>query len=254
MHDQTLLVEDMFKNNVNRTEGLYSLKPGQERLERTSPSLPENIRRWELQLKNGEFDNLRRSIDSYIDLIVGIHTANFNSICELHQRITQIYYSYLYDNSIELGDIFTKEYTYNDFLDAYQNVESLRQAVQFMTDRLSSLDQDESGIDDIKKAKAFILNNLSRDLTVREVANHVHRSPEYFTKVFKKETGQNVKSYILQVKLDVAKDMLANPNIPISMIATEIGYSNFSHFTQMFRKYTEMTPSDYRKEMLDSRQ
>lgn len=63
-----------------------------------------------------------------------------------------------------------------------------------------------------------------------------------------------MKSYILQVKLDVAKDMLANPNIPISMIATEIGYSNFSHFTQMFRKYTEMTPSDYRKEMLDSRQ
>ncbi len=119
-----------------------------------------------------------------------------------------------------------------------------------MAEALERLENNDSEEDDIKKAITFILNNVNRDLTVKEVADHVHRSPEYFTKVFKKETGQNIKTYITQVKLDVAKDMLSNPNIPISLISCEIGYTNFSHFTQMFKKYENMTPTEYRKAKL----
>ena len=43
------------------------------------------------------------------------------------------------------------------------------------------------------------------------LADYVHLSPEYFTKLFKKEVGQNIKSYILQVKVEIAKDLLGNP-------------------------------------------
>lgn len=87
---------------------------------------------------------------------------------------------------------------------------------------------------------------------MKDVADYVHLSPEYFTKMFKKEVGQNIKNYILQVKVDVAKDLLGNPNIPISKIALDLGYSNFSHFTQMFKKFESITPTDYRKNLLDN--
>ena len=84
--------------------------------------------------------------------------------------------------------------------------------------------------------KKYITNNVSLNLSVKDVADYVHLSPEYFTKLFKKEVGQNIKSYILQVKVEIAKDLLGNPNIPISMVALDLGYSNFSHFTQVFEK------------------
>ncbi|NTV78827.1 MAG: helix-turn-helix transcriptional regulator, partial [Clostridiales bacterium] len=79
-------------------------------------------------------------------------------------------------------------------------------------------------------------------------------SPEYFTKLFKKEVGQNIKTYILQVKVDVAKDLLGNQNIPISIVALDLGYSNFSHFTQMFKKFENVTPTEYRNNLLEQRQ
>jgi AraC-like DNA-binding protein len=44
--------------------------------------------------------------------------------------------------------------------------------------------------------------------------------------------------------VDAAKDLLENPNIPVSMVASELGYSNFSHFTQMFKKHENVTPSE----------
>ncbi|MBR4484780.1 MAG: helix-turn-helix transcriptional regulator, partial [Erysipelotrichaceae bacterium] len=178
------------------------------------------------------------------------HLAGFNSICDLHQQLTQIFFNYMYDNNIEIGDVFDETYSYQEILDAYKNIDALKKATEFMSGALENLKKNDSEEDDIKKAKNFILNNVNRDLTVKEVADHVHRSPEYFTKVFKKETGQNIKTYITQVKLDVAKDMLSNPNIPISLISCEIGYTNFSHFTQMFKKYENMTPTEYRKAKL----
>ena len=105
--------------------------------------------------------------------------------------------------------------------------------------------------DDIQKAKIYILDHISNNLSVREVADHVHLSPEYFTKLFKKETGQNIKNYIMQQKVDAAKDLLDHSEIPVSLVALELGYTNFSHFTQMFKKFENMTPSEYRKRKSD---
>ena len=71
-------------------------------------------------------------------------------------------------------------------------------------------------------------------------------NPEYFTKLFKKETGMNIKDYIVDCKIALAKDLLTTSNLPVNMIATEVGYSNFSHFTQIFKRAEHMTPSEYR--------
>ena len=98
----------------------------------------------------------------------------------------------------------------------------------------------------MEKAKAYISENYSQLLSVKEVAEHVHLNPEYFTRLFKKETGKNIKNYIVDCKMTLAKDLLATSNLPVSMVALEVGYTNFSHFTQIFKKIENMTPSEYR--------
>ena len=78
------------------------------------------------------------------------------------------------------------------------------------------------------------------------MAGYIGLNPEYFTRLFKRETGHNIKDYILQCKFTIAKDLLSNSNLPISMVALELGYSNFSHFTQMFKRVEGFTPKEYR--------
>ena len=102
-------------------------------------------------------------------------------------------------------------------------------------------------------AKAYIHSHLNQPILVTDVAEHVNLSSEYFTRLFKKETGQNIKDYIIQAKIDAAKDLLARSDIPVSLIAMEMGYDNFSYFTQIFKKICGTTPSDYRKEIRDQR-
>ena len=101
---------------------------------------------------------------------------------------------------------------------------------------------------DVEVATAYIHSHLSQPILVTDVAEHVNLSSEYFTRLFKKETGQNIKDYIIQAKIEAAQDLLARSDIPVSLVALEMGYDNFSHFTQLFKKACGVTPSEYRKE------
>lgn len=97
--------------------------------------------------------------------------------------------------------------------------------------------------------KSFIMENIADPITVKDVADHVGLSAEYFTKMFKRETGQNIKEFITLMKVEAAKDMLERTNLSVGMVALELGYSNFSHFSQVFRKYENITPSEYRAQI-----
>lgn len=122
--------------------------------------------------------------------------------------------------------------------------------ISFIVNSIATASSADDSKDDVQRAKEFILANISNNISVKDVADYVHLSPEYFSKLFKKEVGENVKNYIMRIKVAAAKDLLENPNIPVSMVASELGYSNFSHFTQMFKKHENITPSDYRKQSL----
>ena len=236
-------------NNVSKKPGLYfsdAAVPLQEAL-----GLPENAARWSRLLENGQFDVLEDNIYSFLDYNASLNRLNLENLSEFHQELTKLFFVYSYNRKIDIMSLFSEDYTYNDYMGCFKNVESLKKGVSFLKNAVTSASSaDDASKDVIQRSVDYILANLSKDLSVKDVAEYVNFSPEYFSKLFKKETGENVKNYILRVKVDAAKDLLKNPNIPISMVASELGYSNFSHFTQMFRKHEAMTPSEYRKQFL----
>ena len=119
-------------------------------------------------------------------------------------------------------------------------------AMLYMMKQVRELGKAQAPKSDIEKAKSFIMENIADPITVKDVADYVCLSAEYFTKSFKKETGYNIKEYITWTKVEAAKDMLEHSNISVGMVALELGYTNFSHFSQVFKKYENVTPSEYR--------
>ena len=59
--------------------------------------------------------------------------------------------------------------------------------------------------------------------------------------------GVGYKEYVLKQKMDYAEKLLENTDMPVTLIASKVGYENFTNFTQMFRKYSGETPTEYRK-------
>lgn len=202
--------------------------------------------RWRALLSSGQHKILLSEVEDCLRSIETMPAGRPKAYCDLHQRLTHMFFNYFYENGADVHNLFRSEYGYNQYMSSFSDPDDLRRAVLYMLRQAEELERGKAPANDIEKAKTFILENLSNPITVKDVADHVCMSPEYFTKLFKRETGQNIKEFITLTKLSAAKDMLEHSGVPVGMVALELGYTNFSHFSQVFKKYEDMSPSEYR--------
>jgi AraC-like DNA-binding protein len=101
----------------------------------------------------------------------------------------------------------------------------------------------------ITRAKQFIHEHQSEDLSLARVAQAVNTSTFYFCKMFKKTTGLHFTDYLSRVRVEKAKNLLINPNLRVSEIAYEVGFQSLTHFNRVFRKMAGESPSDYRDQL-----
>ncbi|MFI3172894.1 MAG: PocR ligand-binding domain-containing protein [Eubacteriales bacterium] len=100
--------------------------------------------------------------------------------------------------------------------------------------------------DVIQKAAAYIAKNFSSPITLDEVANYVHLNPAYFSTTFKQSTGSSFKEHLNMVRIEESKRLLANTDYSIIDIATATGFVDQSYFSKVFKRYTGLTPKQYR--------
>ena len=106
--------------------------------------------------------------------------------------------------------------------------------------------EEETEQSPIHRAMDYIRRNIDKDLNRADIAEAVYLNPEYLSRLFKRETGASLNDYIVTEKMRAAQALLGDTNIPVSIIATKVGYSNFSYFSQVFKKYTGLSPMEYR--------
>lgn len=112
-----------------------------------------------------------------------------------------------------------------------------------------ALQQENSEPPAITKAKAFIEQNHSEDLSLGAVAKAVNSSTFYFCKMFKKATGINFTEYVSRVRVEKSKNLLLNPNLRVSEIAYEVGFQSLTHFNRVFKKIVGQSPTEYRSQL-----
>ncbi|MFD0693373.1 helix-turn-helix domain-containing protein [Paenibacillus sp. GCM10027628] len=98
----------------------------------------------------------------------------------------------------------------------------------------------------IMQAKAYIETHLLSNLTVQECAKAVHLSPSYFANLFKKETGSTLMQYVTQQRMERAKEMLIS-GMQVQEISLVLGYEDRPYFSELFKKHSGMTPTDFRQ-------
>jgi AraC-like DNA-binding protein/ligand-binding sensor protein len=101
----------------------------------------------------------------------------------------------------------------------------------------------------ITRAKQFIVEHQTEELSLEQVAKSVHTSKFYFCKMFRKATGINFTDYLSRVRTERAKNLLLNPNLRISEIAYEVGFQSLTHFNRVFKRILGQSPTDYRNQL-----
>jgi AraC family transcriptional regulator len=101
----------------------------------------------------------------------------------------------------------------------------------------------------LNQVKEFIQAHLNEDVRLTDLAGTVSMSRYYFIKLFKQSTGLTPYQYLIQKRIQRAKERLRqHRGIAIAEIALQYGFANQSHFTRLFRQMVGTTPRNYRGE------
>jgi AraC family transcriptional regulator len=94
--------------------------------------------------------------------------------------------------------------------------------------------------------QAFIKDHLPEAIRVEQLAAEVHMSPFHFARMFKKATGKAPHAYINAQRIEHAKELLRDSDLPLVDVAATVGFQTQAHFTGVFQKYASVTPRSFR--------
>ncbi|WP_054742769.1 response regulator transcription factor [Cellulosilyticum ruminicola] len=99
----------------------------------------------------------------------------------------------------------------------------------------------------IEEAKAYMMAHYNEeDISLNSVAEHVGISPSHFSSIFSQEVGQTFISYLTQIRMEKAKELLRCSNMKSFEIGFAIGYKDPHYFSYLFKKTQNCTPKEYR--------
>lgn len=156
------------------------------------------------------------------------------SIDDIVQKIAQ---------AVEQVELLYRNNTYIRFgkawIDSQQEMTGL-QKDEFLAPR------DKSSDTLVQKAKQYIQDNYVNDISLQDIADHVHLNPNYLIKTFKNSEKMTPIDYLNHVRIAQAKLLLLSNNFSVSQVSMMTGFNNIPYFTKVFKKHVRMTPSEYK--------
>ena len=108
-------------------------------------------------------------------------------------------------------------------------------------------ERESNSIRPVRLAQQYIQNHYQEPISLEEVSEKVGLSAAYFSVLFKREAGTGFAKYLMNVRMNEAKGLLRETNLPVSEICQRVGYHDIRYFTNTFKKIAGVKPVLFRK-------
>lgn len=184
---------------------------------------------------HGFIDNLEKFLSQQSVSIEGL-----NDVCR------EIFNHPLYEN-INAKTILQSEPKF--YVESYNNISDLIEDIREPSYENSQQPVSNALINEIIKT---INENYGSRVLIQEFAKKFNLNPNYLSSLFKSVCGKSFTSYLTELRLKKAKELLKDSSLSLYEISDRVGYDDYFHFSKIFKKYNGLSPGNFRKKTAES--
>ncbi len=199
------------------------------------------------------------SVDEAVDLIRNLNKDILKSHDPDINKIKKIFFnllSILYECAAAWD--FYDSHNESQSKNMWQDIDSqitLNDLSEFLIANIKNIikksNSKETQMDKIDMIKNYILKNYNNNqLSTQSLAEYFHLNQTYLCTYFKKATGSTINEYITELRIEKAKELMTNRRTKLYDVTTSVGFTDVNYFSTLFKRYTGLSPSDFRKKIL----
>ncbi|MCM3113836.1 response regulator [Neobacillus sp. MER 74] len=155
------------------------------------------------------------------------------------------------------GHLFMKQLDFDTLMEKYEQIKKIETLDEIKSTLLLQIEEyvelgqqkrhhphADNAI--MQKALDFIHGHYTGELTLQLVSSHVHISRNYFSVLFKQLIGENFIDYVMNLRIQKAKELLENTSLKVYEVAEQSGFNDVKYFSKLFKKLIGSTPIDFR--------
>jgi two-component system response regulator YesN len=182
-------------------------------------------------------------------------TDKINGNCELdfdkRKNILVEYMVIVHRKAIEAGVCEDTYLNYDDYIKEMLFVDNAGELtiwcvnrIRYITKKIQTV-KSEKGNYIVERAKEYIKENFYKEIALEELSRILNISPQYFSRLFKEQTGYNFIEYLTFIRIERSKQLMNSTNMTIKEICYSVGYGDPNYFSRLFKKNTGISPTCY---------
>lgn len=129
----------------------------------------------------------------------------------------------------------------------YRSREKAASILNYILHDLSQGVTPNSNNEHIGRIIKYVDENITEKMSLATISKKINLSREYTSSIFKREMGKTLTDYINERKIHFAKELIAGGGMSLAQVCTYVGYSDYTYFSRLFKKYFDITPMEMKK-------
>ncbi|KWX76211.1 AraC family transcriptional regulator [Paenibacillus riograndensis] len=214
--------------------------------------IPPDLAHLEELLNRNRLAAFLEEVSRYLKGLLVNRTVDTSILSLFRLDIVQLVYSFLKMKGIQVHKLYSGKVNDRLQLHSLTSIEDMEEYLEYLVNTAMKYRdltaQPKSVAEEIKQ---YIHAHYGDELTRNDLAEIVYLNPDYLARLFKKETGVALGSYVIQVRIAAAKQLLETTRLSVYTIANKVGYTNYSYFSKLFKQEVGLSPNEYKKERHD---
>lgn len=232
------------RDNVLQKKGIFLLGKTDPQPQTLFGADNMQIHRWGDLLMEGKGKLLKEEIFRYFSGLSASEMINYQFLHNFWLQFQQVVLNTIWHKGMD-GKQIVPLLNQGEKAQSMQEIQEAITAVTGQFESPSEKMRDEKEL--VQQAEIYVEDHLDQPLSVNDVADALFVSANYLSRLFKNKHGLSLKQYIVNRKMEAAQILLKTTSLPIGTVASKMGYDNFSHFSQVYRKTMGVSPTDERK-------